>query len=211
MARGRRLYKLAAILFSAAGMMTAAIQHANAATGAGGLTILYASSQNQAHQCNVIGSDSNYQAVVCSDLLTYEGATDYYAYGREEAYCQRTSTPHTIVACREVRELDTLEAGDGTSTSSYSANCGLTGSCQAGRNYLSTRNWDYSISHAENGVCSSNVGSSYQLYNIAWHGYTAAANSTEIWTPDGAFWSLGVTGTANDGVNESSGHYFICP
>lgn len=118
------------------------------ATGAGGVPILYASSQNQAHQCNVIGGDASYQAVVCSDLVTYEGATDYYAYGREEAICQTTGT-HTVVPCQQIREYDFLAAGDGTSTAGYSQQCDYPSSNMpnypAGRYYLSTRNWVYSI------------------------------------------------------------------
>ena len=203
MARGRRLYKLAAILFAAAGVMMAAIQPASAATGAGGLTILYASSQQQAHQCNVIGGDSSYQAVICSDILTYEGATDYYAYGRAEAICQTASVPHTEVACNDIAAYDTLEAGDGTHTYKYSGGC--TGNCPDARFNVLTRDWVYSISHAEGGVCSSNTGSSYDLWNVVWGG------STDIVTPDGQAYYLGYNWPANDGVNESSGHYLICP
>jgi hypothetical protein len=97
MTRGRWLYKLAVSLLAVAGMMTAAIPRASAATGAGGLTILYASLQNQAHQCNVIADDGTDQAVVCSDIVTYEGATDYYAYGRAEMICQTSAQPHTTI------------------------------------------------------------------------------------------------------------------
>lgn len=215
MTRGHsRLRKYVAVVLVAAGTMLGAVQPANAATGAGGVPILYASSQNQAHQCNVIGGDSSYQAVVCSDLITYEGATDYYAYGREEAICQTTNT-HTVVPCQQIREYDFLAAGDGTSTAGYSQECYYPSSnlpnCPAGRYYLSTRNWVYSIADAQGGRCSSNVSSSYVLWNVALHGYNAPSAGTEIWTPDGHFWSLGVTGTANDWPNESSGHYFICP
>jgi hypothetical protein len=209
MARGRRLYKLAAILFAAAGMMMAAISPASAATGAGGLPILYASSQMQAHKCNVIGGDSNYQAVVCSDILTYEGATDYYAYGRAEAICQTTST-HTVVPCKYIWESTALAAGDGTSTGTYSLTCaaGSNYPCPNGRFYKSTRDWVYSIAHAGGGTCSSNTGSSYDLWDIVWGG--SGIDVANIVTPDGGNYYLG-SGNANDGYNESTGHYYICP
>src|SRR5216684_584262 len=118
MTRGRRLYKLAAILSAAAGIMMAVISPASAATGAAGLTILHASSQQQAHKCTVIGGDSSYQAVICSDMLTYEGTTDYYAYGRAEAICQTTST-HAVVPCKYIFEATELSAADGTNTGTY--------------------------------------------------------------------------------------------
>jgi hypothetical protein len=208
MTRGRRLLKLAAILFAAAGMMTATISQASAATGAGGLPILYASAKQQAHECNVISlNDSSYQAVVCSDIETYEYGSYYYAYGQEEAICQTTST-HTVVPCSAISEDDLLAAGDATNTGAFWTQCGLGtsyGYCPDGRMYVYTRNWVYKVGNAEGGVCSSNAGSSYDLWNVGLNG------STWIITPDGKKWTLGVNGTSNDGGNESSGHNYICP
>jgi hypothetical protein len=203
MTRGRWLYKLAVFLLAATGMMSAAIPRASAATGAGGLTILYASLQNQAHQCNVIADDGTDQAVVCSDIVTYEGATDYYAYGRAEMLCQTSAQPHTTIPCYKITAGDTLEAGDGTHTDQYSFTCA--GNCSSGRNYLSTRNWVYKISNAGNGTCSANAGSSYDLWNVVW------GINTEIWLPDTKEGYELRFGGPNDAPNESSGHYFICP
>jgi hypothetical protein len=210
MARGRRLYKVAAILIAAAGITTAAIQPASAATGPDGFTILNALSDAQAHKCNVIGGDGSYQAVVCSDILTYEGATDYYAYGRAEAYCQTASSAHTVVPCENIFEATQLSTGDGTNTGTYTLGCGTGGpACPDGRLYKSTRNWDYSIHNAGGGTCSSNPGSSYDVWDVVWGG---GVDGASIQTPDGAWYYLSsFYGNGNDGGNESTGHYYICP
>jgi hypothetical protein len=212
---GHRLSKIAAVIFAAAGMMTGTISQASANTGAGGLTILYASSQNMAHACNVIRDDGSYQAVVCSDIVTYEGSTDYYAYGRTEIICQTSSTPHTIRACNSIWAYDTLEAGDGTNTGEFPpAKSSCAGNCPSGRFYLSTSNWVYKIADAQGGRCSSNLSSSYVLWNVVW-GQNAPSNNyiTEGSLPDGTVFSVGSDSSypANDNGNESSGHYFICP
>jgi hypothetical protein len=188
-------------------MTMAAIPQATAATGAGGLTILYASSGQQAHQCNVIGGDSRYQAVVCSDIVTAEDSPYYWASGRAEVICQSTSTPHIVGTCLHVNTNVTLEAGDGTSTGNHVAACDWTSSspCPTGdRFYVSTRDWVYKIGDAEGGRCSANLGSSYVLWNVVW------GSNTAVETADGAWYYLHA-GVANDGSNESSGHYFICP
>jgi len=186
----------------------AAIQPASAATGAGGLTILHASSQQQAHKCTVLGGDSSYQAVICSDILTYEGSTDYYAYGRVEGICQTTST-HAVVPCKYIFEANELAAGDGTNTGTYSRGCDSSSPCPDGRFYWSTRNWVYSIAHAGGGTCSSNTGSSYDLWDVVWG---APLDGATIETPDGATYYLSsFYGNTNDGANDSTGHYYICP
>ena len=144
--------------------------------------------------------------MVCDDLVTYEGATDYYVYDNAEAYCQVTKTAQ-VVPCKYIQEQTTLETGGGA-TASYKITCGLGGpSCPAGRLNKSTRNWDYSIAHAGGGTCSSNTDSSYQVYGIVW----GEDNFTMIETPTGDAAYYLQDGEANDGVNESSGHYFVCP
>lgn len=206
MARGRRLYRLAAILFVAGGIMTAALSSpASASTGAGGLPILYASTGDQAHKCNVIGDDGLYQAVICSDLVTAEDSTNYDVHGRAEAICQTSSTPHVVVACKDVDLNTSLATGNGSVTRDYGLLCGGDAPCPDGRFYVSTPNWVYSIAGA--GGCSSNTGSAYDQWDVVWG---SSSYLTYIVTPDGSKYYLDYT-NANDGYNESTGHYFICP
>ena len=187
-----------------------AISPASAATGAGGLTILHASSQDQAHVCSIVGEDATYEAVVCADLLTYEGASVYYAYARGEAFCQLTKAPHTEVACDNILERVTLQTGDNNATDLVGTSCGgenaNIATCPDARLFASTANWDYSIAAAGGGTCSSNVDTAYQIWGVLWGG------ESWITTPDGKTWIVGHDGFApNDGVNQSSGHFFVCP
>jgi hypothetical protein len=205
MACGRRLYRLAAILFATAGIMAGALSSpASAATGADGFTILYASSGDQAHKCNVIGDDGQYQAVICSDLVTAENSTQYDVYGRAEGYCQTASTPHTVVQCDRVSLETELATGTGVHTQDYEAQCD--GNCPSGRFYVSTPTWVYNIAPAEGGACSSNAGSAY----LQWDVVDSSNDLSYIETPDGYLYYLD-SYNANDGANESTGHYFICP
>ncbi|HEY3879029.1 MAG TPA: hypothetical protein VGM12_10570 [Trebonia sp.] len=102
---------------------------ASAATGASGLPILFANLDEQAHQCTVIGSDSNYQAVACADLVTSQGVSDYYVHAQVEAYCQTASAAHTVVPCNAIEEATSLQTGDGE-TSGYLNECA--GDCPGG-------------------------------------------------------------------------------
>jgi hypothetical protein len=197
---------LAAILLATAGIMTVLTSPARADTGAGGLPILYASSGQQAHKCNVIGDDGSYQAVVCSDLVTAEDSTNYDVHGRAEAYCQTSST-HVVVNCLRIAVETELATGNGARTANYGVECDpdLTHTpCPSGRLYVSTPNWVYNIAAAEGGACSSNAGSAYVQWDVV-----LGDGLTFIETPDQYYWSLG-SSNANDGYNESTGHYFIC-
>jgi len=206
MARGRRLYRLAAIISAAAGITMGVVSPASADTGSGGFTVLYASSQQGAHQCNVIGDDGTYQAVVCSDLVTAENSTQYDVHGQAEAICQTSSTPHVIVACGAV-DIDTsLATGNGSVTSPTEGSCGGTKRCPDGRYYVSTPNWVYNIANSAP-ACWSNAGSAYMQWDVVWGG---SQYDGYIQTPDGRMEYLSLA-NLNDGVNESTGHYYICP
>jgi len=200
----RTLRSAITILIAGAGLLMAPAGQAMAAT-AGGLTILHASADAEAHKCNIIGgANTKYEAVVCDDLMTYEGASDYYVYDRAETYCQVTATGAAI-ACKSIAVETNLMTGD-DATDYAGAACGAAGggSCPTGRMYTSSRNWDYSIANAGGGTCSSNVNSSYQVYGEIY------GDDTVIETPGGQYYGVD-NGNANDGVNESSGHYFVCP
>ena len=200
MTRKSRLMSLVTILGAAASLLMAAAPPAGAATGAGGLTILHASDDDLVHHCNVIANDGTDEAVACGDLLTYEGASDYYAYARGELYCQTESgAPAT---CGFIREVVSLQTGSGE-TGTYPESCD--GNCPAhGRLYDDTRNWDYATD-IPSGQCSDNVNSSYQVWGLVW----GAVEESEIELPDG-HWVTNFD-NANDGENQSTGHYFVCP
>src|ERR1700729_2380538 len=82
---------LALAVFAVLGTSAAA----NATTDVDGFPILHASTNQFAHQCIVIGSDSQgHQGVMCADVLTHTtpgaGSGSYQAVGQIEAYCQTT-------------------------------------------------------------------------------------------------------------------------
>lgn len=205
MARGRRLYRLAAIVSAAAAIMLGMVSPASADTGADGITILYASSHQMAHKCNVIGDDGTYQAVLCSDLVTAENSTQYDVHGQAEAICQTSSTPHVIVACESVSIVTSLATGNGSVSAGYGPLCGGDVPCPDGRYYVSTPNWVYNIANAAP-ACWSNAGSAYDQWDVVW----GSKYYTYIQIPGGTTYYLAYA-NLNDGANESTGHYFICP
>jgi hypothetical protein len=204
MARGRRLYQVAAIIAAAAGIMMGLVSPASADTGSGGFTILYASSHQGAHKCNVIGDDGTYQAVVCSDLVTAENSTQYDVHGQAEAICQRSKT-HVVVPCESVNIDTSLATGNGSVSAAYGPQCGGDVPCPDGRYYVSTPNWVYNIANSAP-ACWSNAGSAYLQWDVVW----GQGWATFIQTPDGSKYYL-ADAPLNDGANESTGHYYICP
>jgi hypothetical protein len=176
---------------------------AMADTGAGGVPILYADVSPMVHTCNVIGGDGTWNAVLCSDLITTQGSVDYTVQGQSEAYCEEANAPYAMGTCQRIMVDNHLYVGSGSSTADAKNLCD--GDCPVdGRLYVSSSAWGYTIAGGENGVCSSNVDSAYQVWGIITEGVTS-------WTlPDGDRWTLD-GGGANDGINESSGHYFVCP
>jgi hypothetical protein len=210
MMRARRLRKWTAILAAAAGIVLATNLPASAATGVDGFTILNAHSSAQAHKCNVIGEDTEYQAVVCADLFTSEYAGDYYVIAGGEAYCQYTAAPHDLVPCKAISDYVSLSTGDGGKTAQQSGICNTRPVCPDYRVLAQTVTWDYSVAAATgNDVCSTKPGSAYNVWAVIWGG------ETSIQVPDGNEWILGQPSAgslpANDGTNESTGHYYVCP
>jgi hypothetical protein len=204
MARGRRLYRVAAIIAAAAGIMMGVVSPASADTGSDGFTILYASSQQGAHKCNVIGDDGTYQAVVCSDLVTAENSTQYDVHGQAEAICQR-STTHAVVPCKSINLVTSLATGNGSVSAAAGSGCWGRDPCPDGRFYVSTGNWVYNIANSAP-ACWSNAGSAYLQWDVVW----GQGWDTYIQTPDGSTYYL-ANAQLNDGSNESTGHYYICP
>ncbi len=191
MARGRRLYKLAAILFAAVGVMVAAITPASAATGTDGFTILYAGEGNIAHHCEIIGSDTDgNEGIVCVDILTGTGSTYYWAKAQIEAFCYNNSQP---VQCAQVDVTGTFANGAGQPSGIGQWVCGHQyGACSTGRNYVSGVTNYYSSASG----CSSQPNSMYDVWTVAYTG-------TRIELPKSAKWVYIPS-------NYSTGHYYVC-
>jgi hypothetical protein len=200
--RFRLLVVLAATAVGVLGLASGA----EADTGPDGFTILYASSGDWVHTCNVISeNDQRFQAVVCADLETSEAGSDYYVKAQAEAYCQTTASPHTPAPCEEVKDYARLSTAEG-STADHPASCG-DGSCTTARIISATRTWDYTIAGSGNGACL-NPDSSYDVWGLV----VGDSDITTIITPDNYVWEVGVIGLPpNDGFNESTGHYYVCP
>jgi hypothetical protein len=180
---------------------------ASAATGTGGLPILYAGEGNTAHQCTVIGSADGYQGVVCADILTGTTATEYWAEGRVEIICQKGSGSSAVdVQCAHVDTVGRVSNAAGGYDYVGQWACGQAeGPCSTGRNYVTTWAFDYSTASG----CASNPNSSYDVWMIALGNYETGS-PTGIELPVSGKWVYLGTGNANDGTNESSGHYYIC-
>lgn len=191
MARGARLFKLAAILSAAAGMMMAAVSPASAATGTDGFTILYASQGNIAHHCEVIGSDSyGSEAIVCADILTGTGSTDYWSRAQIEAFCYKNGVTEQ---CAQVDVTGTWANGTGKNYGMGQWVCGHQfGACATGRNNVISGALYYSSASG----CSSETNSTYDVWTVATQG-------TEIELPVSAKWVY-------LGSNYSTGHYWVC-
>jgi hypothetical protein len=142
--------------------------------------------------------------VLCSDLITTQTSSAYYVQGQSEAYCEEAQAPYDIGTCQKIVVDNHLFTGAGTSNADTEASC-IKDCPSDGRLLVSSARWGYTIAGGENGVCSSNVDSSYQVWGIISGGET-----TWIF-PDGFEYTLGGGDGANDGMNESSGHYFVCP
>jgi hypothetical protein len=198
---------VAALLSLAAFGVLGTSLSASAATGTGGITILYAGEGNTAHTCNVIGSADGYQAVICADIYTGEGDTQYWAEGKVEAFCQQGSGSTAVtVRCAHVDMAGRLSSATGNENPVGQWVCGHQyGACSTGRNVIETKSFAYSSASG----CASNPDSQYDLWMIAvGNSETASPTSIELPVSDKTVY-LGV-GNANDGPNESTGHYYIC-
>jgi hypothetical protein len=196
---------------------------ASANTGQGGFTVLYASTNGFAHVCQVISSTSDkaHQAVVCADLtVTFSsGGVNYQVTSSAEAYCQ---TPAGAAeACDSILVSTVLSVGDGSYTSAAIKSCGYpAAACSAGRLTATSDPWGYNIhdagqSDGQYTACDGSGTSSYNVWGlvVGWDDPTFKDVQTTIVTPDGQSWTVGLAPSQapNDGVNESTGHYYVCP
>jgi hypothetical protein len=199
----RGFNRLLLVALSAVGCAAAMMTPAQASTDAA-LPVLIAGApgaQGFAHQCIVIYQDLYYQAVFCADITTgiYNGG--YYAWGQAEAYCQTYGGD--VVQCDAVsitsymynQELAAQNPTLSTATcSSPTYPCAPNGQ----RNYYHLNYLPLTASPSD---CSTNVNSDNALWTVVYH-------NSYITLPDG---NTGYLESGNDGGNESTGHYFVCP
>jgi hypothetical protein len=203
----RKLLARLAII-SAATLVAVASLAANAS--AASTPTLHAGSGSIAHTCNVIGPvvDGD-EAVVCADLYTGEdGSGDGEVWGQVEAYCQTTSG--TVLQCANIEVYqDSYVQTATTANGNYLPDfCGHDyGACPDGRlvtpstgmiRFASDFGWNSSSCTTDDG---------YNVWNLALGG----TGTTVIQLPTSDANVVMESPYPNDGDNESSGHYDICP
>jgi hypothetical protein len=192
-------------VFMAAVAVAGTTVNASAATGADGFPILHASSGGAAHTCHILGTDDDYhEAVVCVDIntMTYDG--EAFAQGQVEALCETTAG--AVVQCANITVEGEYSASGYVGTlQPYYKFCGHQhGPCPpAGDREYDTGPW-VTASAEGDGTCGQNPGSQAQLWSIA------VGSGTTIELPgSGDTYTLSLT-SPNDGLNESTGHYYVC-
>ncbi|MEY9863622.1 hypothetical protein ABH935_009275 [Catenulispora sp. GAS73] len=196
----RARLRTAALLTGLALIATLGIPAANADTGSDGFPILYASVGQEAHKCEVIGSDQyGNQAVICADLMTiptFDLSSNnvyypYYVWAEAEALCQTSAG--VVEQCANI--LVNAEVADGAvgAAGSSSSVCGhAAGACPVGRLTADTNFLSYN----------SSVGCSSDPHYDVW-GIVLGGGATVIELPkSGKNITLG--------SNFSTGHNWIC-
>jgi len=177
--------------------------NASAATGTGGFRILYASDGQVAHVCTALGTgydgDTLVEAVVCADLDTDAYSAKAYAYTEVEGYCQIYGTT-TTVQCANMDLTGEFATASGD-RDTYTKACGHSnGACPTGREVFGLNAYDVNI---DGGSC----GTSTDSISLDW-ALVLGGSTIELPGSDRTV-TLG-SGVANDGSNESSGHYYVC-
>ena len=177
---------------------------------ADGLSILYASAGDQAHDCVIIGSaydagvSATVQGIVCADILTATDSGGYSAQGQLELYCQTASG--SDVQCADVVAVGELaNASGGVTESTGDYQCGHSfGACATGRNYVKTGTYAYS--GVSMSACTANAAASTDTWGLA-----VGAGDTKIELPGSDDWVSLTSANADDGSNQSTGHHYVCP
>ena len=175
---------------------------ANASTGVGGFTILTASTSASAHKCIVIGSDSQgHQGVLCADIVTSRTSYGYQAVGQVQAYCQTTVNGIvTDIQCAQIDESARFANAAGESSPVEGGYCGHQfGPCAVGRNVWQSTQFGWESTTG----CDSNPNSTYNVWTSIMGG-----GDSGIELPGSDKWVYLTTG--NDGLSQSTGHYYIC-
>jgi hypothetical protein len=199
----RKSVKAASAIFMAITALVCITSAANAATGAGGIPILDALYGNQAHRCNVIGSDQyGNKGVVCADIFTTDDSTWAYGTAAIELICENSAG--AVVQCAGAETTGEFADIDGTTSNYYSYTCGHPWggpACAGGRNVVDGPSWQLD---RIGWSCGTYVGETSHVWSIAL-GYL-----TQIRLPESGKVVELETGNANDGYNESSGHNYVC-
>lgn len=190
---------LAALLLAVAALLGTA-GPASAATGPYGFTILHADSHQRVDDCEVLGpAQRGYVERVCVFIATGTTPRNYYATAGISAACQTIAGDD--VPCQGAYLHGILASGLGVSGYQTAWNtCGSMGGgpCSSlyGENLISGT---YTFTGGHN--CTNSIG------HDVW---AEAFGDTELISPLGSqryVWPSG----ANDGLNYSTGHYWICP
>lgn len=198
----RNSVKAASVIVMAITALVWITSAANAATGAGGIPILDGLNGDQAHACNVIGSDQyGNKGVVCTDIYTLDDSTWAYGTAAVELICENSAG--SVVQCAGAETTGEFVDINGT-YDYYSYTCGHPwggAACGGGRNIVDGPSWQLDrISWA----CGNYINQSSQVWSIAL-GYL-----TQIRLPESGKVVELESGNANDGYNESSGHAYVC-
>lgn len=206
------LVKYARRLLGMLGLVAVALTLVATTANAAALPILHSGqtgSGQEAHSCTVIGSDGTTEGVVCIDILTgiYDSNSGEGTYARSqiELLCQNISSGATVQCADAVGTWGVYDAaGDGTSDN---AECGHSyGACSTGRNYYKGNTIDYPWSEWSDSNCDTNVSAASDAWAVAY-----GSGDTRIELPGSDDWVYLNSGSgANDGSNESTGHFFIC-
>jgi hypothetical protein len=198
----RKSVKAAGVIGMAITALVCITSAASASTGAGGIPILDAMNGDEAHACNVIGTDQyGNKGVVCADIFTIDLGSEAYGTAAVELICENSAS--VVVRCAGTETTGEFTDVDGT-YDYYSFSCGNPwggGTCSSGRNTVDGPGW--ALNH-ENTVCGTFTGQSSHVWSIAL-GYL-----TQIRLPQSGKVVELETGNANDGYNESSGHRYVC-
>jgi hypothetical protein len=144
------------------------------------------------------------QGIVCADIVTSTGSGGYSALGQIEIYCQ-TAEGATVQCADAITTADLANASGGVAETSGSWQCGHSyGPCATGRNYDKTINYTYSASLSD---CASNIGGATDTWGLA----VGGGSNTEIELPGSDTWVSLNSSNADDGNNQSTGHFYICP
>lgn len=207
----RAIFRLASVLAGVAAILGLSLTPASADTGPDGFGIMYATQFPVEHTCTVIGTDQyGNKAVICADLSsapTLDSVDDpiypYNTWAGVEAICENSSD--VIVQCAQINEEVSIASANGD-IGYDSQTCGHSfGACPAGRYILYTSSNGNYFSYYNSTDCAANPDSGFVDWSVVWGG-----GITYIELPQSDKTVYLGTGNANDGENESNGHYYQC-
>lgn len=165
----------------------------------------------EAHTCTIIGTDGDYDGVVCIDLSVQPDNGDvdspYNAFARADLYCQTTTSAHTHVQCANVTStIGLFDAAGGSSGDKLFA-CGHSpnAKCSTNTNFSVSNTINYGTNWTADN-CTASTSGATDAWAVAFGG---GETTIELPGSDKVV-SLSVV-NGNDSGNLSNGHYFLCP